>query len=246
MMKLLILSRSIRTLQKVSKPTPDSFPTLIALLHMSHKYVVPTVRESLVNSLRKAYPTTISGWDAAPWPDLADEQQVRLIDVLQQVELWSFLPTAYHCTTHLSAATILRSPASPTTHEKLLEGGRKQLEMFVDTVMQVLGEHSPKSDCHGPMLCKLAARSLALLWNRAVLATSGYEFSLHWDQLVLIVPVQDHTRICSACLNQCRTAWKIRREANWGRLPSLFHLEDWKALEEKDASWYTEIAHNIG
>nr|GAT55222.1 predicted protein [Mycena chlorophos] len=224
-------------------PIPVSFPVVASVLRMSDKYGVDGLRARALAHLSEVHPTTLADFRALP-PGLTEhllidglyQARAEVVKLARQLSIDWLLPVAFYrlCQLnphpHMFTSDItLEDKERWLTGLRLLEG--KENNKMIDFLWtpRVIDGCTSRSKCSEE---RLACRKEAEGWGIIGHKTGGRQLPLDlWDN-------GDWARlgVCGNCLATMTAEHSTCMQALWDRLPAIFDLPSWGALEARKAN----------
>ncbi|KAF7297655.1 BTB domain-containing protein [Mycena kentingensis (nom. inval.)] len=216
-------------------PVKTTLAVVRSVLRMSDKYGVDGLRARALAHLDAIHPTKLTDWEkmSSAFLDELDHGEgdpIGLLADLLKLSLTWMLPVAFYRACDLEATTILH-----TAPEMSAEDGRRaliglrQLEGPENAaVLDFLWSPTVIAGCDDMLHCmteRLIARREALTWG---FQATGWYLPLQiwgggWASL----------QTCNVCCAYMRSAQEDAMQKFWNRLPEIFNLPSWEALEEE-------------
>lgn len=215
--------------------------TIIALLSLSGKYDVATVRTDVVKQLSRHYPTSLSQYDALSSSVNAKLFGTRREDChfallracdISQADIRIILPALFYaCSNALIFSDIIEeeAPLLPfPTLQALLIGERALANQIRYKMSGLLDKTSPPSGCPynaSVDVCSTARRSPET--SEMVRVSFLTEFSEIRSADIAHVYFEKR---CERCRRNINDSLNILLNEMWDRLPEFFRLESWDAV----------------
>ncbi|GJJ09974.1 hypothetical protein Clacol_004199 [Clathrus columnatus] len=233
---------------------PVSYPMASAILRLSSKYMVQSLRRQAIKHFcriipqsyneigKKESPEKIFGSDRLGWP-----HPFQLLSLVRECQLKIFLPWRYYAVCARGFDKIVRG-------ETMFNGKEIRLDES-DTCIALLGWNSlctttrkiridailsSAKDCQGGS-CNNAMR---LAWMKRAALYVGSEALHQWEMFTYLAQgefsspnevakdfVIRYGRPCHGCTKAWLRKEECARAAIWSKLPSIFDLPDWEMLK---------------
>ncbi|KAJ7056070.1 hypothetical protein C8F01DRAFT_1062289 [Mycena amicta] len=230
-------------------PADTTFSILSAVLRMSDKYDVATLRRRAIAHLDAAHPTILAGFDALPKPQAAflrpsdmNNQayvHVEIAILARRLSLDWILPMAFYRICRLkSARAVLLSSLDLEDKLRVIESGRSFLSEERNKILDCFwsrpsGCLAGDRSCHDKQLAVRKDTEIRFMQfhngNRLLpLDFFGNTPMQSWTNAQLPV--------CAHCLAEVKRLHEMARQSFWDSLPGFFGLPGWVELEKTKAA----------
>lgn len=211
---------------------------VVALLSLSSKYDVPSVRKDVVKQLSRNYPTELAHYESLfdiqglffgrPWTEC--HFPLLKACTITHTDLQRIPPTLFYSCCASSFDTIIASEAPSLdfpTLQTLLLGERRLSDIIRSTLANALRSLSPPEGCpSGCGHCNTAQRSPWTSEMAGLFSTSQLS-----DLSARHVSYAFFERRCDRCIAQLGEALKQIKEIVRKKLPEFFGFESWDAVK---------------
>ncbi|KAF7299304.1 BTB domain-containing protein [Mycena indigotica] len=224
-------------------PLPTTFPILASVLRMSDKYGVDGLRARALAHLSAVHPTTLgdfralpSGKGENPLIDGLYQASAEMVVLARQLSLDWLLPIAFYRLCELNPHPhIFTSELALADKERWLTGLRLLEGTENSKMINFLWTPRTIDGCTSKIKCseeRLACRKEAETWGIIGSKTAMRQLPLDlWDH-------GDWARlaVCNNCLATMMAEHSVALSSFWDRLPAIFDLPSWSALEQRKLS----------
>ncbi|KAJ7056063.1 hypothetical protein C8F01DRAFT_1156697 [Mycena amicta] len=204
-------------------PADTTFSILSAVLRMSDKYDVATLRRRAIAHLNAAHPTTLAGCDALPRLRAAF---LRPSDTKDEAYV------------HVEIAILARRSLDLEDKLRVIESGRSFLSEERNKILDCFwlpfsGCLAGDRSCHEMQVAArkdTEIRSMEFLDGSSILPVDIFAHK----------PMKSWTnadfQVCAHCLVEVKRLHGMARQSFWDRLPGFFGLPGWDELEKTKAA----------
>ncbi|KAK7002232.1 BTB domain-containing protein [Favolaschia claudopus] len=224
-------------------PAPASYAILTAVLRMSHKYDVATLRKRALVHLSAQFPTQLHDYEFLasqkdpPW--IAELQDVHgpgfhaLTALARSLSIEWILPIAFYRVCAFSAEQDILTVAHTLSDKVNIVTACRTLEGAAVTNMLDFLWPSPVDACCTPSQCSASKfamrRRMELVRNRPSSLAPRMPLDLlrmsDWEAL----------SVCTACLASMKANHEEAKKEHWDSIPEMFELPSWTELEKRKA-----------
>ncbi|KAK7028781.1 BTB domain-containing protein [Favolaschia claudopus] len=224
-------------------PAPTSYAILTAVLRMSHKYDVATLRKRALVHLSSQVPTQLHDYEFLasqkdpPWiAQLKDEDGPgfhSLTALARSLSIEWILPIAFYRVCAFSTEEgILRSDHTLSDKVNIVTACRT-LEGAVVTNMLDFLWPNPVDGCDTPSQCSVSKIAMRRRKESCRNRPSSRAPTMPLD--LWTIGKWDTLRVCTACLDSMKGKHEEAKQEHWDSIPEMFELPSWAELEKLKA-----------
>ncbi|KAF8878450.1 hypothetical protein BD779DRAFT_1447710 [Infundibulicybe gibba] len=215
-------------------PAQTSFEAVKAILRLSHKYHVPSLRERALRHLDTAYPMTLAAWDersvARSFPPATRfEDKFALLQIATEVSATWFLPSLFYSCCTYALDEMLDSPSwkgsdSMSMNRRACLVGYSKQHIATSRVLRFL-LLPLKDGCELDGKCGLVAQrwlNIVDTWRMSIPLEVWSDGD--WKKF--------SKDVCAPCLLNARRIHRLARQAFWDDLPNIYGQPAWAELEK--------------